>query len=128
MWGDDLIHMYYKTITRKRLVNISSSSRLYSCFGGGENILSLIIHSATLYNTVLFTIVTLCVSHWAVSDFLQPHVTVTHQVPLSVEFSRQEYWSGLPFPTSGNLPDPGIEPGSPVLQMDSLSLSHRKSL
>ena len=36
--------------------------------------------------------------------------TVVHQDPLSIGFSRQEYWSGLPFPTLGNLPDPGIEP------------------
>ena len=36
------------------------------------------------------------------------------------KFSRQEYWSGLPFPPPGDLPDPGIEPGSPVLQADSL--------
>jgi len=36
-----------------------------------------------------------------------------------MEFSRQEYWSGLPFPPPGDLPDPGIEPGSPALQMDS---------
>ena len=36
--------------------------------------------------------------------------TVAHQAPLSVEFSRQEYWSGLPFPPPGDLPDPGIEP------------------
>ena len=42
--------------------------------------------------------------------------TVTHQVPLSVEFSRQEYWSGLPFPSAGDLPEPGIEPLSPALQ------------
>ena len=35
-------------------------------------------------------------------------------------FSRQEYWSGLPFPSPGNLPNPGIEPGSPALQADSL--------
>ena len=35
-------------------------------------------------------------------------------------FSRQEYWSGLPFPSPGDLPDPGIEPGSPALQADSL--------
>ena len=34
---------------------------------------------------------------------------VVHQAPLSMEFSRQEYWSGLPFPTSGDLPDPGVE-------------------
>ena len=44
-----------------------------------------------------------------------------------MEFSRQEYWSGLSFPTPGNLPDPGIEPGSPLLQMDSLPLSHQGS-
>ena len=39
--------------------------------------------------------------------------TVAHQAPLSMGFSRQEYWSGLPFPSPGALPDPGIEPGSP---------------
>ena len=46
--------------------------------------------------------------------------TVVHQVLLSVEFSRQEYWSGVPFPSPGNLPDPGIQPRSPALQADSL--------
>ena len=46
--------------------------------------------------------------------------TVVHQAPLSMEFSRQEYWSGLPFPPPGDLPDPGIEPGSTALQADSL--------
>ena len=44
----------------------------------------------------------------------------SHQAPLSMGFSRQEYWSGLPFPSPGDLPDPGIEPGSPALQADSL--------
>ena len=39
-------------------------------------------------------------------------------------FPRQEYWSGLPFPSPGDLPDPGIELGSPALQVDSLPLSH----
>ena len=42
------------------------------------------------------------------------------QAPLSVEFSRQEYWGGLPFLSSGDLPNPGIEPGSPALQVDFL--------
>ena len=46
--------------------------------------------------------------------------TVVYQAPLPWEFSRQEYWSGLPFPFSGDLPDPGIEPGSPALQADTL--------
>ena len=40
--------------------------------------------------------------------------TIAHQVPLFMKFSRQEYWSGLLFPTPGNLPDPGIKPASPV--------------
>ena len=46
--------------------------------------------------------------------------TVACQTPLSMGFSRQEYWSGLPFPSPGDLPDPGIEPGAPALQADSL--------
>ena len=40
--------------------------------------------------------------------------TVAHQAPLSVKFSRQEYWSGLPYPPPGDLPDPGMEPKSPM--------------
>ena len=46
--------------------------------------------------------------------------TVAYQAPPSVGFSRQEYWSGLPLPSPGNLPHPGIEPGSPALQADAL--------
>ena len=45
--------------------------------------------------------------------------TVAHQAPLSVGFSRQEYWSGQPFPSLGHLPNQGIKPGSPTLQVDS---------
>ena len=50
--------------------------------------------------------------------------TVAYQAHLSKEFPRQEYWSGLPFPSPGDLPDPGIEPTSPAWQGDSLPLSH----
>ena len=46
--------------------------------------------------------------------------TVAHQALLSMEFSRQEYWSGLPFLSPGDLPNPGIEPGSLALQADAL--------
>ena len=46
--------------------------------------------------------------------------TVAHQAPQSMEFSRQEHWSGLPFPSPGDLPDPGIEPGSPTLRAEAL--------
>ena len=45
--------------------------------------------------------------------------TVAHQGPLSLEFSKQEYWSGLPFPSPGTLPNPGTEPRSLALQADS---------
>ena len=47
--------------------------------------------------------------------------TVAHQAPLSMGFSSQEYWSGLPFPSPGDLPNPGTEPESPALQADALS-------
>ena len=46
--------------------------------------------------------------------------TVACQAPLSIGFSRQGYWSGLPFTSPGDLPDPGIEPRSPALQVDSI--------
>ena len=46
--------------------------------------------------------------------------TVARQTPLSMEFPKQEYWSRLPFPTPGDLPNPGTEPGSPVLKANSL--------
>ena len=50
--------------------------------------------------------------------------TVACRAPPSVGFSRQEYWSGLPFPSPGDFPDPWIETASPALQADSLPLSH----
>ena len=58
-------------------------------------------------------------------------VDCSFQVPLSMGFSRQEYWTELPFPPPGDLPNPGIEPASPTfpaLQVDSLPLSHWGSL
>ena len=61
-----------------------------------------------------------------VSDSVTPG-TITLQAPLSIRFSRQEYWSGLPFPSPGDLPCPGIEPVSPTLQMDSYCLSYQGS-
>jgi len=54
-----------------------------------------------------------------VSDSATPR-TAAHQGPLSMGFSRQEYWTGVPCPSPGDLPDPGIEPRSPALQADSL--------
>ena len=51
---------------------------------------------------------------------LATSLTLALQAPLSMRFSRQEHWSGLPFPSPGDLPVPGIEPRSPELQADSL--------
>ena len=64
-----------------------------------------------------FSPILLCVTLW----------TVAHQAPLSMEFSRQGYWSGLPCLPPGDLPNPGIKPKSPALQADSLPLSHQGS-
>ena len=58
----------------------------------------------------LFSHIQLFVTSW----------TIAYQAPLSMGFSRQEYWSGLPLPSPRNLPDPGIEPGSPTLYADAL--------
>ena len=66
------------------------------------------------------------VSHTVVSDSAIPW-TVARQAPPSMGFSRQEYWSGLPFPYPGDLPNSGIEPRPPTLQADSLPLSRQGS-
>ena len=59
------------------------------------------------------------------SDAIAAPWTEAHQAPVSMGLPRQEYWSGLPFPSPGDLPDPEIEPESPALQADSLPLRHQ---
>ena len=63
----------------------------------------------------MFPAVLLLFSGQVVSDSFATPWSVAHQVPLSMGFPRQEYWSGLPFPSPGGLPDLGIEPTSPAL-------------
>ena len=65
-------------------------------------------------DSITLVLVAQCVQLFAIP------LTVAHQAPLSMEFSGQEYWSELPCPPPGDLPDPGIKPGSPALQADSL--------
>ena len=82
-----------------------------------------IFHFLNFYNVVLVS--AMWVSEWVkalsrVQLFATPW-TVAHQAPPSMGFSRQEYWSGLPFPSPGDLPDPRIEPRSLALQEDSLT-------
>jgi len=62
-----------------------------------------------------------------VSDSFATPWTVAHQAPLSMGYSRQEDWSGLPFPPPRDLPNPGTKPKSPALRADSLMLSHWES-
>ena len=70
----------------------------------------------------------MCVlSHFSCVQLLETLWTAVRQAPLSVDFSRQEYWSGLPCPPPRDFPDPGIEPmppAAPALQADALPLSH----
>ena len=85
------------------------------------------IYSAPTMCQILFQLLGICdgglfaklcptlVTPWAIACW----------VPLSMGFHRKGYWSGLPFPSPGNLPDPGIEPASLTLQADSLPLSHQ---
>ena len=68
--------------------------------------------------------VCVCLSFSHVQFFAVP-CTVACQAPLSMEFSRQEYWSRLPFPSPGDLPDPRIKPVSAALQADSLPFEPR---
>ena len=68
-----------------------------------------------------------CLSLSHVGLFATPW-TVAHQVHLSMVFSRQEYWSGEPFPSPRDLPDPGIKPRSPALQVDSAICATRDAL
>ena len=65
--------------------------------------------------------VCVCVGRLVLSDSVIPW-TIAHWAPLFMGFSRQEYWSWLPFPFPGGLPNPGMEPRSPALQADFLTL------
>ena len=75
-----------------------------------EDITIVNIYALNISEVKLLSRVQLFVTPW----------TVAYQSPQSMEFSRQEYWSGLPFPSLGDLPNPGIEPRSPTLQADTL--------
>ena len=91
--------------------------------------LSVLIYLVTgrLYLLTMYVCVLSCFSHVQLFVILW---TVVCQAPLSMGFSRQEHWSGLPCPPPGDLPDPGIKPASlaaPALPVNSLLLSHQGS-
>ena len=81
---------------------------MHGILDGGHHYLHYLHHSLKVK---LFSCVQLFVTPW----------TVAYQAPPSMGFFRQEYWSGLPFPSPGDLPNPGIEPRSPAFQADTLT-------
>ena len=90
--------------------------------------LEMLLHN--IYNpfndclTIIFwlnTLETVVVLSLSCVQFFATPWTIAYQAPPSMGFSRQEYWSGLPFPSPGDLPNPGIEPGSPALEADALT-------
>ena len=84
--------------------------------------------SSAFHFVIIFFFVITVVSCQVMSNSFATPWTITHQVPLSMGFPRQGYWSGLPFSAPGDLPDPGTEPSSLVWQVDSLPLIHQGSL
>ena len=90
-----LFNIYYFVFHNYKFSCYKSAILLFECHGGGGLVAKLCLTLATPW-------------------------TVAHQAPLSMGFSRQEYWSGLPFPSPGDLPNLGIEPRSLALQEDSL--------
>ena len=92
---------------------------LIYCIRSWLNIICLRVILSLL--DIFFLYSTMCcavLSHLVMSD--STSWTVARRAPLSMGFSRQEYWNGLPFPSPGYLPDPGIKTSSPALQVDSL--------
>ena len=82
------------------------------------------------YNSLFYLYEECVLSSFSCVQLLVTPWTVAHQAPPSMGFSRQEYWSGVPCPSPGDLPDPGIEPGSPAAparQAGSSLLNHRES-
>ena len=91
-------------------MKVSEGLLLGSLYGSPETVL--------FYDFLFIPCLYVCVSHSVMSDSLEPMDCSPPASSLSMEFSRQEYWSGLPFPSP--LPNPGIKPESPALQADSL--------
>ena len=104
--GKDCLWLYKKAWTRKKYIYIY----IFFFFLIGLIDALFLKSGSTLPIVKSLSRVLLFAARW----------TVAYHVPLLMGFSRQEYWSGLPFPSPGDLPDPGIEPRSPALQADAL--------
>ena len=90
------------------------------CLTNSWSLLKFLSIKSVMPSNHLILYHTVCVKLLSLIRLFATPWTVGHQTPLSMRFSRQEYWSGLPFPSPGDLPDPRIEPRSPALQADAL--------
>ena len=104
----------------------SKHSQFTSLFKSNHNFLSLCIFILRCRFSNCYQCV--CAQEFSHVQLFETPWTIAHQAPVSMEFSRQKYWSGLPFPTSEGHPNPGIEPASPALADDSSQLYHLGSL
>ena len=112
------VYQLWKQLHIEELKKIKLLALNYLCISVSRFVLLVSSDRCMCVRAYLFSRVWLFVTPWMIA----------HQTPLSMGFSRQEYWSGLPFPPPGYLPDPGIEemsPASLTLQMDSSLLSHQ---
>ena len=105
------------------MAKASFSNRIYessllSCPGRTH------LHDRVSLSNVYFPTGACVLSHFNRIRLFATPWTIARRAPLSMEFSRQEYWSGLPCLSPGDLPNPGIEPVPPELQVDSLPLSY----
>ena len=120
--------MAQMTLPTEQKLTARHREQIYHCWGEGDGEMCWefgvggckLFHVEWVKNRVLMYSMKMKVEWLRPVQLFSPPWTVAHQAPPSMGFSRQEYWSGLPFPSSGDLPNPGTEPGSPALQTDSL--------
>ena len=105
---------FFTTVSPGKPQRLSNSKQFLNAFTFGKSPFKKRLPS--IFVPFLIRCVHACkLSHFCRVQLRVIPWTVAHQAPLSVGFSRQEYWNGLPCPPPGNLPDPGIEPESPFL-------------
>ena len=127
--------LFYSCVALGKLLNFSVSQCLLE-HNNNNNVYGITLchyywHNYCVCHDVMSCMCVCVFSHFSRVWLFATSWTVAHQAPLSIGFSRQEYWSELPCPPARDLPDPGTEPTSltsPALQLDFLPLSHLGSL
>ena len=111
-------------MTHRNLALYTQEYKTYPCYEnlvGRYGLVKSLTRNCAIDNNIKYCCYCLLAKF---GSFMTPW-TVAHQAPLSMGFPRLEYWSGLSFPSPGYLPDPGIEPVPPALEVDPLPLSHQ---